>query len=224
MELYLPPEIKPDYRFNPRKWTDADIEYLKENYALVSNRELERKMKRSVSSIIGKAHKLNLKKNPDVLERIKKQSYFKKGLTPWNKNKKGLNMGVSSTRFSRGQKPKNWKPEGTITIRSKNEGEKYKYIKNDGVWVLLHRLVWQQHGREIPPGMVIRFKDGDSMNCDIENLELISRSENMLRNYNREKQRKTMKETWRRIKIRHQACLPAKSKLQRVLERKEEVC
>jgi len=39
----------------------------------------------------------------------------------------------------------------------------------------------QEHG-PIPRGMVIIFKDGNSMNCELSNLEMITMKDNMLRN------------------------------------------
>jgi hypothetical protein len=45
-----------------------------------------------------------------------------------------------------------------------------------------HHLVWRMHDREIPPGHALVFRDGDRTNCDINNLECISRGELMRRN------------------------------------------
>jgi hypothetical protein len=42
--------------------------------------------------------------------------------------------------------------------------------------------VWIKKHGPIPKGIVVRFKDGDHLNCNIENLEMISRKENLLRN------------------------------------------
>jgi hypothetical protein len=49
-------------------------------------------------------------------------------------------------------------------------------------WRPVHRLNWLEAGREIPPGLVFDFKDGNSMNTQVENLELITRSERWRRN------------------------------------------
>lgn len=42
-----------------------------------------------------------------------------------------------------------------------------------------HRLVWAEHYGRIPPGCNIQFKDGNPMNCSIENLYLISRHDQL---------------------------------------------
>jgi hypothetical protein len=46
----------------------------------------------------------------------------------------------------------------------------------------MHRVVWEQHNGSIPPGHVVRFKDGNTMHWDINNLEMIDMRNNMDRN------------------------------------------
>jgi hypothetical protein len=41
----------------------------------------------------------------------------------------------------------------------------------------LHHVIWQEHRGPIPPGHKVCFKDGNHFNCAIENLELLSNSE-----------------------------------------------
>lgn len=75
---------------------------------------------------------------------------------------------------------KNYKTKrnpGTPYIRME-KGFPYWYV-----WVArnvrrtVHRMNWEKENGPIPPGHVIRFKDGNTMNCAIENLECISRKE-----------------------------------------------
>ncbi len=67
--------------------------------------------------------------------------------------------------------------------RSPKPALPYKYICTAiGKWELYHRYLWQQTHGAIPQGHCIWFKDGDTMNCSIENLECISRKENRYRN------------------------------------------
>ena len=46
----------------------------------------------------------------------------------------------------------------------------------------LHRDVWIYHFGEIPNKMIVAFINGNKVDCRIENLELISRRELVLRN------------------------------------------
>ena len=45
--------------------------------------------------------------------------------------------------------------------------------------VLKHRFVWESHYGAIPKGYNVQFKDGNRQNCDISNLYLISRQEQL---------------------------------------------
>ena len=111
---------------------------------------------------------------------------FKPGHTPHNKGKQisaEIYEKVAPTMFKRGNKPHNTKPNGTINIRADKSGRLYQYIKiKDCQWELLQRYVWTQANGEIPQGSVVIFLDGNYLNCDISNLQVISRRENMARN------------------------------------------
>ena len=111
---------------------------------------------------------------------------FKPGHTPHNKGKQmdaEIYEKVAPTMFKKGNKPHNTKPIGTINIRADKSGRLYQYIKiKDCQWELLQRHVWTQANGEIPPGSVVIFLDGNYLNCDISNLQVISRRENMARN------------------------------------------
>jgi hypothetical protein len=67
-----------------------------------------------------------------------------------------------------------------VTIRKDSSGKlSYKYIKvADGVWDLYQRHVWREANGEIPEGYIVRFRDGDQMNCELSNLMLVSTAEN----------------------------------------------
>ena len=111
---------------------------------------------------------------------------FKPGHTPHNKGKQisaEIYEKVAPTMFKKGNKPHNTKPNGTINIRADKSGRLYQYIKiKDSQWELLQRYVWTQANGEIPPGSVVIFLDGNYLNCELNNLQVISRKENMARN------------------------------------------
>ena len=111
---------------------------------------------------------------------------FKPGHTPHNKGKQisaEIYEKVAPTMFKRGNKPHNTKPNGTINVRADTQGRLYQYIKiKDCQWELLQRHVWTQANGEIPPGSVVIFLDGNYLNCELNNLQVISRRENMARN------------------------------------------
>ena len=155
---------------------------------------------------------------PDFITRRQKRDNsgrFVKGMTPWNKGTKGIQIGGKQTQFKPGHLPHNTKHDGAISIRYyKRDNRPYKYIRTANArWEPLHRYMWKLHNGEIPKGYVIRFKDGNTLNCDINNLECISRVENMNRNRNYEKHSKTMREKWQREKLRAKYGLSQLTKL-----------
>ena len=111
---------------------------------------------------------------------------FKPGHTPHNKGKQlsaEIYEKVLPTMFKKGNKPHNTKPVGSINVRLDSDGRPYQYIKiKDSHWELLQRYVWTQAHGEIPPGSVVIFLDGNYLNCELNNLQVISRKENMARN------------------------------------------
>jgi hypothetical protein len=115
-----------------------------------------------------------------------KNFQFKKGHIPFNTGKKmtpEVYNKVKDTMFKKGGKPVNTMYDGAITVRGKSTGEKYKYIRiSDGKWILLHRFVYEDYWGPIPPGYVVRFRNGNSMDIEIDNLILMPRTKNMLMN------------------------------------------
>ena len=91
----------------------------------------------------------------------------------------------SKSRFKKGHVPHNIcvLGNGTIRIRKESDGRKYKYIRvKVGEWKLYHRHIWEKAHGPIPEDSMIVFKDGNGLNCKIENLQLITKIENMYRN------------------------------------------
>jgi hypothetical protein len=111
---------------------------------------------------------------------------FKPGHTPHNKGKQmdaEIYEKVAPTMFKKGNKPANTKPVGTINVRLDSQNRPYQYIKiKDSHWELLQRYVWTKANGEIPTGSVVIFLDGNYLNCELTNLKVITRRENMARN------------------------------------------
>ena len=117
-----------------------------------------------------------------------KKFRFTPGHTPFNKGKEmpaETYDKVKATMFKKGNRPYNWKPDGTIVARkdADQSGRVYMYYKvADSKWILYHNKVWIDHNGPIPNKSIVRFIDGNTKNCDISNLEMVSMKENMLRN------------------------------------------
>jgi Mor family transcriptional regulator len=168
-----------------KRWTQKDIDTLTELYPNTSTKELCKLLDRKISGVYGQVCKMQLKKSPEYLKEhvhtIKPsvQHQFAKGHKVWNKGVKlGEDFGGKATQFPKGHKPHNWKPEGSI--RTNVDG--YKEIKVGKKYVLLHRHIYVSEIGEIQNDEVIRFKDGNKSNLDLNNLEKISREEHAIRN------------------------------------------
>lgn len=153
--------------------------------------------------------------NDKYLHRDKVTGRFEKGIVPFNKGKKGIVSGGKATQYKTGHEPHNTKTDGCISLRKRqNKDEQYYFIRiAKGKWELYHRYLWQQHYGAIPAGHIVVFKDGNSLNCTLENLEMITLQENMQRNRNREKASATMRNLWKRERIRKQLELKPITKL-----------
>jgi len=199
-ELYLPIPIRRIAYNKGKYFTINEIEAIGSLYPFMSNNEIGKQFGRSASSIKNLSNKYGWIKNNEYLK--SKPGCFKKGGKGWNKGIKKY-MGANKTSFHTGHVPSNFKKEGTISLRYHlGAGISYKYIKANKKWILLHRYNWVQKYGKIPIGMVIAFKDKNTDNCDVENLMLISRQENLKRNLNREKAIEKMKLLWRKEKLR----------------------
>ncbi len=143
-----------------RKWTYSEIKFLKENYHNMTNQNIADKLQRSLSSIHQKGHLLRLKKDKDFLKELNKQ-----------------NLGFQRHQFKKGNRPHNTKDVGYERITK--DGYVEVKVAGPNVFELKHRWIWKQANGEIPKGYNIQFKDGNRQNCRIDNLYMISRSQQL---------------------------------------------
>src|SRR5690606_32199751 len=138
----------------------------------------------------GRIKQMGLIVPPEVIERNKKSSYIKPGNIPINKGKKQAEYmspeaiaRTVRTRFKKGNLPHNTADsDGEIRIRE-TKGRPYKHIRISlGRWVHLHKHLWEQKNGPVPNGHCLWAKDGNSLNTDPDNWELITRKENRIRN------------------------------------------
>lgn len=175
-------------------WSKADIDYLKEHYPTTETSEIATKMNRTTRAIYSQANLLEIKKTQEHLKanvwvfptNEGARYRFQKGHKPANK---GLKMSAATkekskhTFFETGHIPHNTKSDGVIVIRHDQRGVACKFIRiAKAKWIAYQRHIWQNEHGEIPKGSIIIFKDGNTMNCELSNLEMLTKAENMLRN------------------------------------------
>lgn len=217
-ELYLPPIRKKTISILPtgkrKKWTQQELDKLTKLYPDISNIELAVIFGVTKSSIAAQSNILGLLKSELFMLNPENRNFFKKGSIPFNKGKKGLSFGGVKTQFKKGNMPLNTKHDGTITIRI-SKGIKYKYIRiAKSKWIPLQRYNYEKKHGQIPIKMFLVCKTKNTLNCNLNNWMLITRSENLNRNRNYKKMSNTMRELWKSEKIRKKYGFERKTKLQ----------
>lgn len=141
-----------------KRYSKEEIDFLKANYKTMSDIDIAKEIGRSYDSV--KAHRKSLGLIKEK-HQVQRRGTFKKGNIPHNAHK-----------------------VGTITKRNDSSGLCYYYIKlpNRKRLVTLHTWLYEQAHGKIPQDYVVRFKDGNTLNCVIENLECVSRAEHLYKN------------------------------------------
>lgn len=188
------------FRKSPEGITTFTIEmdeFLKKNYLKMPLKTMGKSIGKSDVGVRKRLSQLGLIIPPELIQKRVFDSRLKKGNIPSNKGKKwdeylpkDIQERCRKGTFKKGQIPPNKLEVGAITTRSygsRGGRKKYKvkFIKT-GLgnldWQPLHLFNWNAAGLDIPEGYVIAFKNGDVMNTELENLEIISMAENMKRN------------------------------------------
>lgn len=176
-------------------FTKKDDDYIKENYLKLPIKTIAKNINRSDTGIMGRLKHMKLEIPKELREQRKRQGMYRKGHAPVNKGKKQTEYmspkaieRTKGTRFKKDHIPLNaFEKDGVITIRTDHKnrhGRNYKYIRIAlGKWLPLHKHLWEQENGKIPKGHCLWFIDGDSMNCTLKNIELITRAENVRRNH-----------------------------------------
>ena len=178
-------------------WTPSQDATLRAIYPENSAAECAAVLGRGVRAIYSRAAFLGLKKPLDwIANRARLRSAqpdhggiaqrFVPGQAPWNKGKPHPSSGRAvDTQFKPGHKPHTWHPIGHERISA--DGYHQVKMSDTGVtrrdYVNISHLVWFYAGRgDIPPGHALIFKDGNKLNADLDNLELVTRAELMRSN------------------------------------------
>ncbi len=176
-----------------KNWSKEEIEYMTVHYPDALAADIAKKLGRPLRSIYGKAKLLGLSKSDSFYEGEKSGrltaligagTRFRKGCVSWNKGKKmTFNQNRAMHHFPKGNLPHNTRENGYISIRANKSKPKYHWIRIDqSKWVMLHVKMWIDANGPVPPGYIVVFKNRNTEDCRIENLELITRKENMARN------------------------------------------
>lgn len=194
--LVVPAHIIEQFRVAPligrTSFTPEQDEFIAKHYLTMPIKTIAKHLNRSHCGVRIAMKRLKLVIPSSLAAERRKQHQFAKGRTPINKGKKQSEyMSPAAiaksavTRFKPGQLPHNCYNEvGKVTMRKDSKtGRDYQHIcLAVGKWKMLHVHVWEQNNGPVPKGMVVRIKDGDTLNTELSNLELITRKEHRLRN------------------------------------------
>lgn len=185
---------------NGRAWTTEDLKVLMRLYPHHPSAWVAGQLNHPLDSVNGMASKLKLRKDPVYkaqawrwrgmnINEAGKPYRFPKGHAPANKGTRrpGWFVGrMKETQFKKGNRRSDTAPIGGERLI-----DGYLYVKMAEVpcvaytvnWKAVHILNWERaNGRPLPSGHCLAFRDRDRMNVAVENLELITRRERMLRN------------------------------------------
>lgn len=149
-------------------WTKAQINFLVKNYRKLGDRELAEVFNKRWKKDKGWSHKhiekkrkyMNLKRTAAEIKAIHKRN-------------------VTAGRFAMCP-VKAWKtrgvfPDGTIRYwKPAHTQRRYPVIKVNGRYINWARWAWEKHYGAVPKGMNVVFKDGNTENLQLSNLELLT--------------------------------------------------
>ncbi len=180
-------------------WTPAMVAELRRLYPDTRTRDIAEQMGLRQSQVQYKAEKLGLRKPPETIARLAREAMqnpnhqgrrtqFAPGHKTWNTGMKGLDIGGKATRYKQGNRSGKaleiYQPIGTERVSK--DGYVQRKINDDMPlqrrWRAVHTLIWEAANGPLPAGHLVVFRNGDKRDFRLENLELISRAENMRRN------------------------------------------
>ena len=181
-------------RIVENRWSDEELNILCTMYPDRTNKEIGKMLGIHESTVYEKGKKLGLKKNDEIKTKgyknlliYGKKTRYNKGHLPANKGKKiaeycseEVIKKMQKTSFPKGHIPHNHKSVGYERIN--RDGYIEVKTKEPRTFKPKHRLVWEKENGAIPPGYNIQFRDGNRLNCNIENLYMISRNEQCVEN------------------------------------------
>jgi len=193
--ITVPKEVQERFRLDAIKLTYAALnrkhdpvteKYIIENADLLPIKVIAANIHRSETYVVGRMKYLNVLPSQEIRDSHRK--LFEKGHISANK---GIKMPaevyakVKATMFKKGQDPPNtYDRDGIIVLRKNSAKGDYNYIRiAKGKWMPYHRYLWMQENGPIPKNSVIRFKDGNSLNCIYSNLKCITRNEHARENH-----------------------------------------
>jgi len=161
-------------------FNDRQVVFIREMYPQLSRAELTEAFNAQFGTEIRVSQMVSFMKNHGI--KSGRTGHYEQGHRPWCEGTKGL-LRRNETSYKKGRVPANRRDLGDERICSKDG---YVLIKvaeanpHTGAPTRFrhkHVVIWEAEHGAVPAGSVVSFIDGDKLNCDISNLELLSRAE-----------------------------------------------
>lgn len=193
-----------------RFWTPAEDAELTRRYATETAKAIAADIGRGERAVYMRVWALGLSKPATWFAECTRQRWaegrhensrarsFAKGAAPFNKGRPLAEWNPNldacrATQFKPGRLPseaRNYRPIGSLRIGAYGQLERKttddQAIHPSRRWSPVSRIVWEAANGPVPPGMIVRFRDGKATTVEseitLDRLELVSRRENMLRN------------------------------------------
>jgi hypothetical protein len=167
--------------------------FIKKHWQTLCINEIARRLNRSRFGVRKRMFYLGVMVPKDIRKERMTNNRFKPGHTPANKGHKMSEyishekiLHIQKTQFKKGLVPWNsvGVKDGDIRQRYDSKTKRpYLFIRIKlGKWECYHRYLWRTHHGAIPRNKIVVFKDGNSLNCQLSNLALITTAENAIRN------------------------------------------
>lgn len=174
-----------------RRFTPEEDQFILDNYLKIPMKQISRILGRSSNGAGQRLKALGYKVPKEIAQKFARESQIKPGTAPFNKGKKVSEYmseeaitRMKAHSYQKGNIPHNaFKHDGVITTRKDNRGVPYRWLRIGlGKWIPLHIYIWEKENGRSSKGHCVIFKDGNTLNCDPKNLELITMAENAIRN------------------------------------------
>ena len=164
-----------------RLYTSEEAQFLHDNYKNISIAELTELFNLRFKKNMTTQQIRTFTHNRGIISG--RTGRFAKGNKPWNTGTKGKTT-ENRTSFKKGYVPPNRKPLGSERIDCRDGYVLIKIAEPDPHTIFptryksKHVNIWETtHGRKVPEGFVVAFKDNNKLNFAAANLILISRAE-----------------------------------------------
>ena len=169
------------------KWTEEEIEFIREIYPYYENKEISKMVKDKFGFEVSARNLLNVRHRYKFSKKaIPNSGCYRKGDVPWNKGKgmsEEVKEKVKKTWFKKGNVPTNHRSVGSTRLTK--DGYKEIKVAEPNRWELYHRYLYEKaHGVELAKNEAVIFADGDKSNFDTDNLVKVNRSNLLYLNNN----------------------------------------